>query len=41
MYNGHGGVVQMVDENGNIVNRYSYDEWRNILEKQETIENPK
>ncbi|AOT68322.1 RHS repeat domain-containing protein [Geosporobacter ferrireducens] len=40
VYNGHGDVVQLVDENGNIVNRYTYDEWGNLLASDETIENP-
>ncbi len=26
--NGHGDVVQIVDENGNIVNSYNYDEFK-------------
>ena len=29
LYNGHGDVVQVIDENGNIVNSYAYDEWGN------------
>lgn len=40
LYNGHGDVVQIMDESGNIVNRYSYDEWGNIVEKTEGISNP-
>jgi RHS repeat-associated protein len=40
LYNGHGDVVKIVDESGNIVNRYKYDEWGNILEETEEIENP-
>ncbi len=38
--NGHGDVVQIVDENGNIVNSYNYDEWGNILNQTEQISNP-
>ncbi|SDG03376.1 RHS repeat-associated core domain-containing protein [Fontibacillus panacisegetis] len=40
LYNGHGDVVQIIDENGNTVNNYQYDEWGNILQQQEGIENP-
>lgn len=40
LYNGHGDVVQVVDESGNIVNNYKYDEWGNNMGKQESIENP-
>jgi RHS repeat-associated protein len=32
--------VKIVDESGKIVNRYKYDEWGNILEETEEIENP-
>lgn len=39
LYNGHGDVVQIVDTNGNIKNRYDYDVWGNFLKKEETIEN--
>ncbi|MEN3005048.1 RHS repeat-associated core domain-containing protein [Dehalobacterium formicoaceticum] len=40
LYNGHGDVVQVVDESGNIKNSYTYDEWGNILNKTEQISNP-
>ena len=40
LYNGHGDVTQVVDQNGNIVNSYTYDEWGNILSKQEQMSNP-
>jgi RHS repeat-associated protein len=40
LYNGHGDVTQVVDQNGNIVNSYTYDEWGNILSNQEQISNP-
>jgi len=40
IYNGHGDVVQIVDEAGTVVNRYSYDEFGNIIAQTETIENP-
>ncbi|MDD4049175.1 MAG: RHS repeat-associated core domain-containing protein, partial [Clostridia bacterium] len=33
LYNGHGDVVQIIDENGNTVNSYEYDEWGKILEE--------
>jgi len=39
LYNGHGDVVQIVDRNGNIKNRYDYDVWGNFLKKEETIDN--
>ncbi|MBA9088808.1 RHS repeat-associated protein [Fontibacillus solani] len=39
LYNGHGDVVQIIDESGNIVNNYQYDEWGNILQQQERIDN--
>jgi RHS repeat-associated protein len=40
LYNGHGDVVQITDQNGNIVNNYAYDEWGNIIDQVETIDNP-
>lgn len=40
LYNGHGDVVQILDEAGTIVNSYSYDEWGNIRSKTEGIANP-
>ncbi|HCF70301.1 MAG TPA: hypothetical protein DER33_01695, partial [Syntrophomonas sp.] len=40
LYNGHGDVIQVIDEAGNTVNSYSYDEWGNILSSQEQIANP-
>ncbi len=40
VYNGHGDVIQVLDESGNIVNSYQYDEWGNILNQQETVDNP-
>ncbi|MFR9708483.1 RHS repeat-associated core domain-containing protein [Paenibacillus sp. MB22_1] len=39
VYNGHGDVVQIVDEAGNTVNSYQYDEWGNILHQEEQIQN--
>ncbi len=39
IYNGHGDVVQITDNAGNIVNSYEYDEWGNITSQTETIEN--
>ncbi len=39
IYNGHGDVVSIVDESGNVVNSYEYDAWGNILSETETIEN--
>jgi len=40
IYNGHGDVVQLIDQNGNIKNNYTYDEWGNINSKQEQVSNP-
>lgn len=39
LYNGHGDVVQIVNEAGSIVNSYSYDEWGNITSQTEGITN--
>ncbi len=40
LYNGHGDVIALTDESGNIVNAYEYDEWGNILSETEQIDNP-
>ncbi|RED54736.1 RHS repeat domain-containing protein [Cohnella lupini] len=40
LYNGHGDVVQVVDQSGQVINHYQYDEWGNITQQQETIRNP-
>ncbi|WP_134218332.1 RHS repeat-associated core domain-containing protein [Pelotomaculum sp. FP] len=40
LYNGHGDVTQVIDQNGNKVNSYTYDEWGNILYKQELLSQP-
>ena len=40
IYNAHGDVVGLVDDNGNIKNTYAYDPWGNILSESETIDNP-
>ncbi|MEN6327368.1 MAG: RHS repeat-associated core domain-containing protein [Syntrophomonas sp.] len=40
LYNGHGDVIYLTDISGNIVNSYTYDEWGNIVSKQEQISNP-
>ena len=37
LYNGHGDVVQVIDENGNIVNSYAYDEWGNHEEWKDPV----
>jgi RHS repeat-associated protein len=39
LYNGHGDVVQLMDESGQIVNHYQYDEWGNIVEQEEAVRN--
>jgi RHS repeat-associated protein len=33
-------VVGLVDEDGKVVNRYSYDEWGNLMASKEEIDNP-
>jgi YD repeat-containing protein len=35
-----GDVTKVIDQNGNIVNSYTYDEWGNILAKQELLPQP-
>nr|WP_279279298.1 RHS repeat-associated core domain-containing protein [Sporotomaculum syntrophicum] len=40
LYNGHGDVTRVIDQNGNIVNSYTYDEWGNILSQQEQVPQP-
>jgi len=40
VYNGHGDVVLIIDENGNVKNAYTYDEWGNITNQQEQVSNP-
>jgi len=40
LYNGHGDVVQIVDQEGEVVNEYAYDEWGNITAQEEIILNP-
>ncbi|MGE5396209.1 MAG: RHS repeat-associated core domain-containing protein [Chitinophagales bacterium] len=39
VYNGHGDVVQIVDETGAEINKYEYDEWGNITNQEEGIFN--
>ena len=31
LYNGHGDVVTIVDENSNVLDEYSYDSWGNVI----------
>nr|WP_302596258.1 RHS repeat-associated core domain-containing protein [uncultured Cellulosilyticum sp.] len=38
--NGHGDVTQIINEQGQIINTYKYDEWGNILDQVEGINNP-
>ncbi len=40
LYNGHGDVIALTDESGNIVNSYGYDEWGNVTSESEQISNP-
>ena len=39
IYNGHGDVVMLVDESGNVKNSYQYDAWGKITNETETIPN--
>ena len=39
IYNGHGDVVMLVDESGNVKNSYAYDAWGKITSETETIPN--
>ncbi|MFC3800977.1 RHS repeat domain-containing protein [Cohnella sp. GCM10012308] len=39
LYNGHGDVVQIVDENGTVVNKYSYDVWGTPTAQVEGVPN--
>ncbi|MFC6547154.1 RHS repeat-associated core domain-containing protein [Cohnella cellulosilytica] len=39
-YNGHGDVVELRDAQGELLNRYEYDTWGNILSKEEEVYNP-
>lgn len=36
----HGSVVAIVDENGNITHKYQYDDFGNVLQKEEADYNP-
>ncbi|MDQ8734836.1 S8 family serine peptidase [Paenibacillus sp. LHD-38] len=40
LMNGHGDVVELRDEQGNIQNQYSYDIWGNPITESETVDNP-
>ena len=40
LYNGHGDVTSLLDENNTKVNTYKYDEYGNITEETEGVENP-
>lgn len=40
LYNGHGDVVQIIDEEGYVVNSYEYDEWGIVTDSREKIRNP-
>ena len=39
MYNGHGDTVVIVDEEQEVLNTYTYDEWGNIKEETGSFEN--
>ncbi|MEJ8548093.1 RHS repeat-associated core domain-containing protein [Brevibacillus borstelensis] len=40
LYNSHGDVVKVVEENGEELNRYEYDTWGNLTAKTEGMSNP-
>lgn len=40
IYNAHGDVVGLADENGDIVNTYEYTVWGEIRNQTETVDNP-
>ena len=40
IYNGHGDVVALINEEGAIVNSYTYDPWGKQTVKKKTVENP-
>ncbi|MBU3134630.1 hypothetical protein KPL40_19705, partial [Clostridium gasigenes] len=40
MYNGHGDVVQTIDEVGNVENKYKYDSFGNLTVSEEKSYNP-
>ncbi len=40
VYNGHGDVIQVLNESGTAVNSYEYDEWGNTLSCSEQVANP-
>ena len=40
LYNGHGDVTGLVDANNTKVNTYKYDEYGNVTEETEGVENP-
>jgi RHS repeat-associated protein len=39
-YNGSGNTIAMTDASGNMVNKYAYDEFGNLVNVQETVPNP-
>lgn len=39
-FNGHGDVVKVTDNSGNVLNAYDYDIWGNLTSKTETMNNP-
>ena len=40
LYNGHGDVTSLLDANNTKVNTYKYDEYGNVTEETEGVENP-
>lgn len=39
-YNGSGNTIAMTDPTGNMVNKYVYDEFGNLMNVQESVPNP-
>ncbi|MEK3848717.1 MULTISPECIES: RHS repeat-associated core domain-containing protein [Paenibacillus] len=39
-YNGHGDVIELRDQIGNVLNTYAYDIWGNMTSSQEKVHNP-
>ena len=39
IYNAHGDVTALADENGNIVNTYEYDAWGKLTAETEAVAN--
>ncbi|MBW7476076.1 DUF3238 domain-containing protein [Paenibacillus oenotherae] len=38
--NGHGDIVELRDASGNLLNKYEYDLWGNVVSEEEMVHNP-